>query len=440
MIGERWQLRAPPASANVPACPRTPPNRPPASSLPRGREHRLPDPRRRRARQRAARAPGRAGSPRSSADRAPKVVHTDDGDFWSFDDGKSVRPVGLTATAGLSYLDYKPAGITYEEMRPGSFDTKARLADLDVDGIYLQVLVPERHAVGRQGLRLGARAAERVRPRLQRLARGVLRGERRPAHRPGDPADDRRRRRVAEIEARPRARPSRRRDLVVPQRLARARRPRTTRFWAFAQEADIPVAVHIGSFIQGMGTGPAPTFDTLAFMGLAGATKAGSHTIPVVCDFIFSGHLRAVHEAEAAARRVEHRVDPLAARAGRRHVLALPVVHQRRRADAHDAEPHLLPELLGDVHDRHRRHRAASPHERRPSDVVDRLPAHRERLAEQPGDDRAQLPRRAGRTTSRRCSTTTAAPSTSSTTSPRRSTEAPWLPVGRRMRGWTGGS
>ena len=27
-------------------------------------------------------------------------------------------------------------------MRPGSFDTKARLADLDADGIYLQVLYP----------------------------------------------------------------------------------------------------------------------------------------------------------------------------------------------------------------------------------------------------------------------------------------------------------
>ena len=27
-------------------------------------------------------------------------------------------------------------------MRPGSFDTKARLADMDIDGIYLQVLYP----------------------------------------------------------------------------------------------------------------------------------------------------------------------------------------------------------------------------------------------------------------------------------------------------------
>ncbi len=75
-------------------------------------------------------------------DRAPQVVHTDGGDVWSFDGGKSVRPVGLTATAGLSYLDFRPSGITYDSMRPGSFDTKARLADLDADGIYAQVLYP----------------------------------------------------------------------------------------------------------------------------------------------------------------------------------------------------------------------------------------------------------------------------------------------------------
>jgi len=30
--------------------------------------------------------------------RAPKVLHQPDGDVWSFDDGKKIRPVGLTAT------------------------------------------------------------------------------------------------------------------------------------------------------------------------------------------------------------------------------------------------------------------------------------------------------------------------------------------------------
>ena len=70
--------------------------------------------------------------PAKYKDRAPKVVHRDEGDFWSFNDGESVRPVGLTATAGLSFLDFAPVGGTYEAMRPGSFDTKARLADITV--------------------------------------------------------------------------------------------------------------------------------------------------------------------------------------------------------------------------------------------------------------------------------------------------------------------
>ena len=64
--------------------------------------------------------------------------------------------------------------------------------------------------------------------------------------------------------------------------------PEDDRFWAFAQEADIPIAVHIGSFLKGH-SAQTPPLDTLAFMGVAGASKAGAHTIPVVCDLIFSG-------------------------------------------------------------------------------------------------------------------------------------------------------
>src|SRR5205823_9308586 len=74
--------------------------------------------------------------------RAPKVLRTDRGDVWSFDDGKRLRPLGLTATAGLSYLQFRPEGYRYEEIRPGSFDPKARLDDLDADGIWAQVLYP----------------------------------------------------------------------------------------------------------------------------------------------------------------------------------------------------------------------------------------------------------------------------------------------------------
>ncbi|MDQ1465856.1 MAG: hypothetical protein QOH10_271, partial [Actinomycetota bacterium] len=48
-------------------------------------------------------------------DRAPKALHTDDGDFWSFEDGKRSRALGLTATAGLSYPQFRPEGLRYSE-------------------------------------------------------------------------------------------------------------------------------------------------------------------------------------------------------------------------------------------------------------------------------------------------------------------------------------
>ena len=43
--------------------------------------------------------------PAKLKERAPKIVSTDKGEFWSFEDGKELWPVGLTAVAGLSYMD-----------------------------------------------------------------------------------------------------------------------------------------------------------------------------------------------------------------------------------------------------------------------------------------------------------------------------------------------
>lgn len=225
--------------------------------------------------------------PAKLRDRAPKVIHTDNGDVWSFDDGKSTRPVGLTATAGLSYLQYKPAGITYDEMRPGSFDPKARLADLDADGIYAQVLYPS--------VTLSGAKAYGADPELQNAcvrayndwlaefcdaSEGRLIGQ---AILTTTGVDDA----IAETE---RAIALGHRGVVIssyPNGTLDAM-PEDDRFWSFVQEAGVPVAVHIGSFLK---SAPAkmPELDTLAFMGVAGSSKAGAHTLPVVCDLMFSG-------------------------------------------------------------------------------------------------------------------------------------------------------
>ena len=226
--------------------------------------------------------------PAKLRDRAPKVVHTDNGDVWSFDDGKSMRPVGLTATAGLSYLQFKPAGITYEGMRPGSFDVKARLADMDADGIWLQVLYPS--------VTLGGAKVYGAEPELQRacvraynewlaefchasegrlVGQGIL---------PTTGVDD-------AIEETKKSLELGHRGVVMSAfpNGSLDPTPEDDPYWSFVQDADVPVAVHIGSFVKGaVGQNP-PALDTLAFMGVAGSSKAGAHTLPVVCDLLFSG-------------------------------------------------------------------------------------------------------------------------------------------------------
>src|SRR5438876_11555519 len=67
-------------------------------------------------------------------ERALKVVPwPGGGDAWSYGDGAWVRPLGRTATAGLSYLQYSTSGRSYDTIRPGSFDPAARLTDMDID-------------------------------------------------------------------------------------------------------------------------------------------------------------------------------------------------------------------------------------------------------------------------------------------------------------------
>lgn len=69
---------------------------------------------------RQGRVPGRL------RERAPRVQRTDEGDVWVFNAGERVRPIGLMAAAGASYLDFRPSGLTYECIRPGCSVPAAR--------------------------------------------------------------------------------------------------------------------------------------------------------------------------------------------------------------------------------------------------------------------------------------------------------------------------
>jgi predicted TIM-barrel fold metal-dependent hydrolase len=221
-------------------------------------------------------------------DRAPQVRHDDNGDLWIFDGGREKWPVGLTAVAGLSYFDYKPMGITYASMRPGSFETRARLDDMDADGIFAQILYP---SVTLRGARIYSQDRDLqvacVRAYNEWLLEfcedsgGRLIGQ---AILPTTNLEDA----IAELEW---ALENGHRGCVISSfpNGSLDPKPEDDKFWALAEETGVPIAVHIGSFVRGSLAGRRESWSSLAFVGMAALTKAGGQTLPVVCDILFSG-------------------------------------------------------------------------------------------------------------------------------------------------------
>ncbi len=74
-------------------------------------------------------------------DRAPRVVEADGNELWQFEDNR-IPNIGLSVMAGRKVEDYSPKAVRFSEMRQGCFDPKARLRDMDRDGIEVEVLFP----------------------------------------------------------------------------------------------------------------------------------------------------------------------------------------------------------------------------------------------------------------------------------------------------------
>jgi predicted TIM-barrel fold metal-dependent hydrolase len=77
--------------------------------------------------------------PAKFKDRAPRVESTDMGDFWIVDSQIS-GAIGLDSSAGRKPEEFKAYGLTYKDMRAGAYDPKARLEDMDLDGVDAEVL------------------------------------------------------------------------------------------------------------------------------------------------------------------------------------------------------------------------------------------------------------------------------------------------------------
>src|SRR4051794_10528637 len=80
--------------------------------------------------------------PQKDKEQGPKNVRDDEGrDIWMFE-GRPYTNVGLNAVAGKDRADYGLDPVSYDQMRPGCFDPKARIEDMDVDGVHAQLSFP----------------------------------------------------------------------------------------------------------------------------------------------------------------------------------------------------------------------------------------------------------------------------------------------------------
>jgi predicted TIM-barrel fold metal-dependent hydrolase len=76
-------------------------------------------------------------------DVGPRVEQLPDGrEAWRYEDIVYPIPIGMVRT--LDGLDREsfPNGVRYDEMRPGCYDPKERLVDMDTDGVWAQLAFP----------------------------------------------------------------------------------------------------------------------------------------------------------------------------------------------------------------------------------------------------------------------------------------------------------
>jgi predicted TIM-barrel fold metal-dependent hydrolase len=80
--------------------------------------------------------------PRALADRSPRVHETTDGrQVWRFE-GNEYPNIGLNAVVGRPRHEWSMEPARFDEMRPGCFDIGARVADMDLAGIWASLCFP----------------------------------------------------------------------------------------------------------------------------------------------------------------------------------------------------------------------------------------------------------------------------------------------------------
>jgi len=79
--------------------------------------------------------------PKKFQDRAPKMERFDQGDAWVVEGGREPINFGNNCAAGIP-LTERSAWVRWEDVRPGGYDPKARLSEMDADLVDAAVFYP----------------------------------------------------------------------------------------------------------------------------------------------------------------------------------------------------------------------------------------------------------------------------------------------------------
>ena len=89
--------------------------------------------------------------PRQFAEHAPRLVKDPKGgDAWELIRGADPMPIGLVTNAGPGgrrYEENDGFGVTYDSIRQGAFDGRARLEEQDIDGVDAEVIYPSQRTM-----------------------------------------------------------------------------------------------------------------------------------------------------------------------------------------------------------------------------------------------------------------------------------------------------
>ena len=80
--------------------------------------------------------------PKKFAEHAPRIVTTDDGGEAWFWNGELLPNVGFNAVAGRPSSEYGFEPTRFDEMRRGAWDIQARIADMDINGVWGSLCFP----------------------------------------------------------------------------------------------------------------------------------------------------------------------------------------------------------------------------------------------------------------------------------------------------------